>query len=96
MNGMAMHGGVLPVGGTFFVLQRTNIAEVAVRLAALSESKALVYSWTHDSVWSAVDGPTHPPTIEHIAADAGTMPVRVIRPATMPTRRPTPGGVAVN
>jgi transketolase len=77
MNGMAMHGGVLPVGGTFFVF--SDYMRGAVRLAALSEAK-VVYSWTHDSVGLGEDGPTHQP-IEHIAAMRAMPQLRVIRPA---------------
>ncbi|MGH9181784.1 MAG: transketolase family protein, partial [Acidimicrobiales bacterium] len=47
MNGAALHGGVIPVGGTFFIF--SDYMRPAVRLAALSEAK-VVYSWTHDSV----------------------------------------------
>ena len=67
MNGMALHGGVLPVGGTFFVF--SDYMRGAVRLAALSEAK-VIYSFTHDSVGVGEDGPTHQP-IEHLAAAAG-------------------------
>jgi transketolase len=77
MNGMAMHGGVLPVGGTFFVF--SDYMRGAVRLAALSEAK-VVYSWTHDSVGLGEDGPTHQP-IEQIAAMRAMPQLRVIRPA---------------
>jgi transketolase len=47
MNGMALHGGTLPVGGTFLVF--SDYMRGAVRLAALSEAK-VIFSWTHDSV----------------------------------------------
>jgi transketolase len=77
MNGMAMHGGTLPVGGTFFVF--SDYMRGSVRLAALSEAK-VVYSWTHDSVGLGEDGPTHQP-IEHIAAMRAMPQLRVIRPA---------------
>ncbi|MDQ1375476.1 MAG: transketolase [Actinomycetota bacterium] len=77
MNGMAMHGGALPVGGTFFVF--SDYMRGAVRLAALSEAK-VVYSWTHDSVGLGEDGPTHQP-IEQIAAMRAMPQLRVIRPA---------------
>ena len=77
MNGMAMHGGVLPVGGTFFVF--SDYMRGSVRLAALSEAK-LIYSWTHDSVGLGEDGPTHQP-IEQIAAMRAMPQLRVIRPA---------------
>jgi transketolase len=77
MNGMALHGGTLPVGGTFFVF--SDYMRGAVRLAALSEAK-LIYSWTHDSVGLGPDGPTHQP-IEHLASLRAMPGLRVIRPA---------------
>ncbi len=77
MNGMAMHGGVLPVGGTFFVF--SDYMRASVRLAALSRAK-VVYSWTHDSVGLGEDGPTHQP-IEQLAAMRAMPDLTVIRPA---------------
>jgi transketolase len=77
MNGMAMHGGVVPVGGTFFVF--SDYMRGSVRLAALSEAK-VVYSWTHDSVGLGEDGPTHQP-VEQLAAMRAMPGLRVIRPA---------------
>jgi transketolase len=77
LNGMAKHGGTLPVGGTFFVF--SDYMRGAVRLAALSEAK-VVYSWTHDSVGLGEDGPTHQP-IEHLAALRAMPGLRLIRPA---------------
>jgi transketolase len=74
---MALHGGVLPVGGTFFVF--SDYMRGAVRLAALSEAK-VIYSWTHDSVGLGQDGPTHQP-IEQLAAMRAMPQLRVIRPA---------------
>ncbi len=77
MTGMALHGGVLPVGGTFLVF--SDYMRAAVRLAALSGAK-VIYSWTHDSVGVGEDGPTHQP-VEHVMS-LRTMPgLRVIRPA---------------
>ena len=64
MNGMAQHGGVLPVGGTFFVF--SDYMRPAVRLAALTGTH-VIYSWTHDSIGLGEDGPTHQP-IEHLAS----------------------------
>src|SRR5208282_2176846 len=55
MNGLALHGGVLPIGGTFFVF--SDYMRPAVRLAALSQTH-VIYSWTHDSVGLGEDGPT--------------------------------------
>jgi len=77
MNGMAHHGGVIPVGGTFFVF--SDYMRGAVRVAAQSESK-VIYSWTHDSVGLGEDGPTHQP-IEQLAAVRAMPNLRVIRPA---------------
>ena len=77
MNGMALHGGTLPVGGTFFVF--TDYMRAGVRLAALSEAK-VIYSWTHDSVGLGQDGPTHQP-IEHLSSLRAMPGLRVIRPA---------------
>ncbi len=77
MNGMALHGGVLPIGGTFFIF--SDYMRGSVRLAALSEAK-VIYSWTHDSVGLGEDGPTHQP-IEHLAAMRAITGLRVIRPA---------------
>ncbi|MDQ1418506.1 MAG: transketolase [Acidimicrobiaceae bacterium] len=77
MNGMALHGGVLPMGGTFFIF--SDYMRGAVRLAALSEAK-VIYSWTHDSVGLGEDGPTHQP-IEHLASLRAMPQLRVIRPA---------------
>jgi len=77
MTGMAMHGGTIPVGGTFFVF--SDYMRGAVRVAALSGAH-VVYSWTHDSIGLGQDGPTHQP-IEHLAALRAMPGLRVIRPA---------------
>jgi transketolase len=77
MNGLALHGGVVPVGGTFFVF--SDYMRPAVRLAALSEAH-VIYSWTHDSVGLGEDGPTHQP-VEQLAALRAMPGLRVIRPA---------------
>jgi transketolase len=77
MNGMALHGGVLPVGGTFFNF--SDYMRGAVRLAAIGEAH-VVYSWTHDSVGLGEDGPTHQP-VEQLAAMRAMPGLRVIRPA---------------
>lgn len=77
MTGMALHGGVLPVGGTFFVF--SDYMRPAVRVAALSQAH-VVYVWTHDSVGLGEDGPTHQP-IEHLASLRAMPGLRVIRPA---------------
>ncbi|MGH9084448.1 MAG: transketolase [Acidimicrobiales bacterium] len=77
MTGMALHRGVLPVGGTFLVF--SDYCRPAIRLAALSGAK-VVYSFTHDSVGVGEDGPTHQP-VEHVAALRAIPGLRVIRPA---------------
>jgi transketolase len=77
MNGMALHGGVLPVGGTFLVF--SDYCRPSIRLAALSRAH-VVYSFTHDSVGVGEDGPTHQP-VEHAAALRAIPGLLVIRPA---------------
>jgi transketolase len=77
MNGMAAHGGVIPVGGTFFVF--SDYMRPALRLAAMSEYKD-VFAFTHDSVGLGEDGPTHQP-IEHLASLRAMPGLRLIRPA---------------
>jgi transketolase len=77
MNGMALHGGVVPIGGTFFVF--SDYMRPAVRIAAMSEAH-VIFSWTHDSVGLGEDGPTHQP-IEQLASLRAMPFLRVIRPA---------------
>ncbi len=77
MNGMAAHGGILPVGGTFFVF--SDYCRGSIRIAALSKLK-VVYSFTHDSIGLGPDGPTHQP-VEHLASLRAMPHLRVIRPA---------------
>lgn len=77
MTGMALHGGLLPVGGTFLVF--SDYARGALRLAALSGAK-VIYSFTHDSVGVGEDGPTHQP-VEHVASLRAILGLRLIRPA---------------
>ena len=77
MTGLALHGGVIPVGGTFLVF--SDYMRGAVRLASISQAR-VIYSWTHDSVGVGEDGPTHQP-IEHIAALRAMPGLRVVRPA---------------
>jgi len=77
MVGMAAHGGVFPVGGTFLVF--SDYMRGAVRIAALSHMP-MVFSWTHDSVGVGEDGPTHQP-IEHVAALRAMPQLDVWRPA---------------
>ncbi len=77
LNGMSLHGGVIPIGGTFFVF--SDYMRGSVRLAAISEAK-VIYFWTHDSVGLGQDGPTHQP-VEHLASLRAMPGLRVIRPA---------------
>jgi transketolase len=77
MVGMALHGGVIPVGGTFFVF--LDYMKPAVRLAALSEATC-VFVFSHDSVGVGEDGPTHQP-IEQLASLRSIPGLQVIRPA---------------
>ena len=77
MVGMALHGGVLPIGGTFFVF--ADYLRPALRLAALSSAKAW-FVFTHDSVGVGEDGPTHQP-VEHLASIRSIPGLQVIRPA---------------
>lgn len=64
MNGMALHGGVIPFGGTFLVF--SDYARNAVRMAALMGQRVL-FVYTHDSIGLGEDGPTHQP-VEHLAS----------------------------
>ncbi|MBO9394006.1 transketolase [Caldilinea sp.] len=77
LNGMALHGGVLPFGGTFLVF--SDYMRGAIRLAALSGLR-VIYVFTHDSIGLGEDGPTHQP-IEHLAALRAMPNLTVIRPA---------------
>ena len=77
MNGMALHGGVLPFGGTFLIF--SDYMRGSVRLAALEQARTC-FVWSHDSVGLGEDGPTHQP-IEHLAALRAIPSLRVIRPA---------------
>lgn len=76
LNGLALHGGVIPYGGTFLVF--SDYMRPAVRLAALMAQR-VVYVWTHDSVWIGEDGPTHQP-VEHLMALRAIPNLVVIRP----------------
>ena len=77
MNGMALHGGVRPYGGTFMCF--TDYARPAIRLAALMQVPT-VFVMTHDSIGLGEDGPTHQP-VEHLAISRGTPNTYVFRPA---------------
>ena len=76
MNGMALHGGVVPYGGTFMVF--TDYCRLAIRLAALMGLR-VVYVMTHDSIGLGEDGPTHQP-VEHLAALRAIPNLNVFRP----------------
>ena len=77
MNGMALHGGMLPFGGTFLVF--SDYMRPAARLAAIMGTK-VVFAWSHDSVGVGEDGPTHQP-VEHVAALRAIPGLDVMRPA---------------
>ena len=86
MNGLALHGGVIPVCGTFFVF--SDYMKPAVRLSALMNLH-VVYVWTHDSFRVGEDGPTHQPVeheaqlrlMEHLKNHHGKRSMLVLRPA---------------
>ncbi|MDC1454871.1 transketolase [Amylibacter sp.] len=77
MNGMVLHGGVRPYGGTFMCF--TDYARPSMRLAALMKIP-VVYVYTHDSIGLGEDGPTHQP-VEHLAISRATPNTWVFRPA---------------
>jgi transketolase len=77
MNGIALHGGFIPYGGSF--LSFTDYARPAIRLSALMELR-VVYVMTHDSIGLGEDGPTHQP-VEHLAALRAIPNLQVFRPA---------------
>jgi transketolase len=77
LNGMALHGGVLPYGSTFLVF--SDYMRPSIRLAALMKLR-VIYVFTHDSVALGEDGPTHQP-VEHMAALRAIPGLTVIRPA---------------
>ena len=77
MNGMALHGGVIPYGGTFLVF--TDYSRPAIRLAALMGVR-VIHVATHDSIGVGEDGPTHQP-VEHLAALRAIPNLNVFRPA---------------
>ncbi|MCC6771575.1 MAG: transketolase [Gemmatimonadaceae bacterium] len=77
MNGMALHGGVIPYGGTFLVF--ADYVRPAIRLAALMHQR-VIYVFTHDSIGLGEDGPTHQP-VEHLTSLRCIPNVTVIRPA---------------
>ena len=77
MNGIALHGGFRPAGGTFLCF--TDYARPAMRISALAHIP-VIYIMTHDSIGLGEDGPTHQP-VEHIAALRAMPNMRVFRPA---------------
>jgi len=77
VNGMALHGGIIPFGATFLVFSDYN--KPSIRIAALSQIPS-IFVFTHDSIGLGEDGPTHQP-IEHLAALRATPNVYVFRPA---------------
>ena len=77
MAGMALHGGIIPFGGTFLVF--TDYCRPSIRLAALMGQR-VIYVMTHDSIGLGEDGPTHQP-VEHLAALRAIPNLNVFRPA---------------
>ncbi len=77
MNGMALHGGIIPYGGTFMVF--SDYSRPSIRLAALMGIR-VIHVLTHDSIGLGEDGPTHQP-VEHLAALRAIPNLQVFRPA---------------
>ena len=77
MNGIALHGGLIPFGGTFLVF--TDYCRPSIRLSALMGQR-VIYVMTHDSIGLGEDGPTHQP-VEHLAALRAIPNLQVFRPA---------------
>jgi transketolase len=77
MNGLALHGGFIPYGGTFLVF--SDYARGGIRLSALMKQR-VIYVLTHDSIGLGEDGPTHQP-VEHLAMLRATPNLNVFRPA---------------
>lgn len=77
MNGMALHGGIIPYSGTFLVF--ADYARAAIRLSALQRAR-VIYVMTHDSIGLGEDGPTHQP-IEHLQSLRVMPNLNVFRPA---------------
>ena len=86
MNGMALHGGVIPACGTFFVF--SDYMKPAIRMSALMRLR-VIYIWSHDSFRVGEDGPTHQPIehetqirlMEHVHNHQGERSMVVLRPA---------------
>jgi len=79
MNGLALHGGFIPYGGTFLVF--SDYARNAIRLSAIMKQR-VIYVFTHDSIGLGEDGPTHQP-VEHAAMLRMTPGMTVWRPADL-------------
>jgi transketolase len=77
MNGLALHGGIVPYGGTFLVF--SDYCRPSIRLSALM-GRRVIYVMTHDSIGLGEDGPTHQP-VEHLAALRAIPNLHVMRPA---------------
>ena len=77
LNGMALHGGFIPYGGTFLIF--SDYMRPAIRLASLMKQH-VIYVLTHDSIGLGEDGPTHQP-IEHLASLRAMPNLTVLRPA---------------
>lgn len=77
MNGMALHGGIIPFGGTFLIF--SDYCRPAIRIAALSHIPS-IFVFTHDSIGLGEDGPTHQP-IEHLSSLRAMPNVQILRPA---------------
>lgn len=77
MNGMALHGGVIPYGGTFLMF--ADYCRNAIRMSALQQTRA-IYVLTHDSIGLGEDGPTHQP-VEHVMSLRMIPNLQVFRPA---------------
>ncbi len=80
LNGMALHGGLLPYGGTFLIF--SDYMRPAIRLAALMQLQ-VIYVFTHDSIGLGEDGPTHQP-VEQLAALRAIPNLTVLRPCDAP------------
>ena len=77
MTGMALHGGLIPFGATFFAF--SDYMRPSIRLAALSKAR-VIYIWTHDSIALGEDGPTHQP-VEQLAGLRAMPNMTVVRPS---------------
>lgn len=76
LNGLALHGGLIPYGGTFFIF--SDYCRPAIRLAAIMKARS-IFVLTHDSIGLGEDGPTHQP-VEHLASFRAMPNVLVLRP----------------